>query len=227
MQNSNQKGGAFLLVKKAGNRYNSHKARAAESRPGGGSPQYPYMAVEEKTDMEKYKKTGQECAMGQGKTGQGDCRKTVQDSQTEQVYIIRSQHINPEGRLFGGYLMQWIDEMAGIVSRRHSGKSVTTASIDNLNFKAGAYQNDMIVLVGRLTYVGRTSMEVRVDTYVEDYNGIRRSINRAYLVMVAMDENGNPDKVPGLMLRTEAERAEWAAGEKRYRLRKQRRAEGF
>lgn len=165
--------------------------------------------------------------MEQGKTIQTDCMKTVQDSQTEQVYIIRSQHINPQGRLFGGYLMQWIDEMAGIVSRRHSGKSVTTASIDNLSFKAGAYQNDMVVLVGKLTYVGRTSMEVRVDTYVEDYDGKRKNINRAYVVMVAMDENENPVKVPGLVIETEAERAEWLAGEKRYQLRKQRRVEGF
>ena len=153
--------------------------------------------------------------------------KRVQDSQTEQVYIIRSQHINPQGRLFGGYLMQWIDEMAVIVSRRHSGKSVTTASIDNLSFKAGAYQNDMVVLVGKLTYVGRTSMEVRVDTYVEDYTGKRKSINRAYIVMVAIDEEGNPVEVPGLMIESEAEQAEWLAGEKRYKLRKQRRAEGF
>ena len=133
--------------------------------------------------------------------------KKVGDSRTEQVYVIRSQHINPQGRLFGGYLMQWIDEMAGIVSRRHSGKMVTTASIDNLNFKAGAYQNDMIVLVGRLTYVGRTSMEVRVDTYV--------------------DEKGNAVEVPGLELASEAEQAEWLGGEKRYQLRKRRREEGY
>lgn len=156
-----------------------------------------------------------------------EIKKKVQDSKTEQVYVIRSQHINSQGRLFGGYLMQWIDEMAGIVSRRHSGKIVTTASIDNLNFKAGAYRNDMVVLVGKITYVGHSSMEVRVDTYVEDYNRVRKSINRAYIVMVAIDGEGKPVKVPGLEIRTETERAEWDGGEKRYKLRKQRRVEGF
>ena len=39
--------------------------------------------------------------------------KKVGDSRTEQVYVIRSQHINPQGRLFGGYLMQWIDDWPG------------------------------------------------------------------------------------------------------------------
>lgn len=153
--------------------------------------------------------------------------KKVQDSSTEQVYVIRSQFINGYGRLFGGYLMQWIDEIGGTVSRRHSGREVTTASIDNLNFKAGAYQNDMVVLVGKMTYVGRSSMEIRVDTYVEDYNGMRRSINRAYIVMVAIDENGKAVEVPGLEISTEEEKAEWIGGEKRYNLRRKRRAEGY
>ena len=153
--------------------------------------------------------------------------KTVEDSKTEQVYIIRSSHINGFGRLFGGQLMQWIDELAGIVCRRHSGMGVTTASIDNLNFKKAAYQNDMIVLVGKLSYVGRTSMEVRVDTFIEDEQGIRRSINRAYVVMVAIDQVGRPVPVPELHLSNEEEEFEWQGGEKRYHLRKARRMEGY
>lgn len=148
--------------------------------------------------------------------------KRVQDSATEQVYIIRPRHINPQGRLYGGCLMQWIDEMAGIVSRRHSGKMITTAAVDSLDFKAGAYQNDMVVLTGRLTYVGRTSMEVRVDTYIEDYQGKRKLINKAYLVMVAVDENGVPVEVPGLRIESEAEQKEWQGAERRFQLRKQR-----
>ena len=153
--------------------------------------------------------------------------KKVSDSRTEQVYIVRSQHINGYGRLFGGILMQWIDELSGIVCRRHSNMTVTTASIDNLSFEAPAYQDDMIVLEGKLTYVGTTSMEVRVDVYVEDMQGIRSIINRAYIVMVAIDENGHPVPVPGLDLETENERYEWQSGEKRYQLRKTRRKEGY
>lgn len=154
-------------------------------------------------------------------------RKKVKDSMTEQVYIVRSTYINGYGRLFGGQLMQWIDELAGIVCIRHCGATVTTASIDNLNFKAPAYQNDMIVLVGKMTYAGRTSMEVRVDTYIEDEHGMRKSINRAYVVMVAIGKDGKAVEVPGLDIETEEERAEWQGGEKRYELRKQRRKEGY
>ena len=65
--------------------------------------------------------------------------KRVEESRTENTYLIMKKHINCYGRLFGGVLMQWIDEMAGIVARRHAGTIVTTACVDNLNFKAGAY----------------------------------------------------------------------------------------
>ena len=123
--------------------------------------------------------------------------------------------------------MQWIDEMAGIVARRHAGTIVTTACVDNLNFKAGAYLGDVVVLIGKMTYVGRTSMEVRIDTYVEDADGTRKIINRAYEVMVALDENDNKVEVPGLIVETESEKAEWLGGEKRYALRKERRREGY
>lgn len=154
-------------------------------------------------------------------------QKQVEDSRTENTYLIMPKHINGYGRLFGGILMQWIDEVAGIVAHRHAGSIVTTACVDNLNFKAGAYLGDTVVLVGRVTYVGKTSMEVRVDTYAEDADGTRRMINRAYEVLVALDENEKKIEVPGLIVETEAQRAEWIGGEKRYELRKQRRKEGF
>ena len=87
--------------------------------------------------------------------------KHMEDSRTENTYLIMNKHINGYGRLFGGVLMQWIDEMAGIVAYRHAGTIVTTACVDNLNFKAGAYLGDTVVLIGKLTYVGRKSRVAR------------------------------------------------------------------
>ena len=153
--------------------------------------------------------------------------KKVSESMTEQQYLIRPTHINHYGRLFGGQLLYWIDELAGIVAIRHSGAIVTTAAIDNLQFQAPAHQGDMIVLQGQVTYVGRSSMEIRVDTFTESLDGNRKMINRAYIDMVAIDENGKPVPVPGLIIETEEQKAEWNAAAKRKELRKQRRQEGF
>jgi len=153
--------------------------------------------------------------------------KKVEDSMTEQQYLICPAHINHYGRLFGGQLLKWIDELAGIVAIRHCGGTVTTAAIDNLQFQAPAYTGDMIVLLGRVTYVGRTSMEIRVDTYREALDGTREIINRAYMDMVAINCKGQPEEVPELLLETEEQRQEYEAARKRKALRKQRRKEGF
>ena len=153
--------------------------------------------------------------------------KKVSDSYTEQIQILMPEHINGYRRLFGGKLVEWIDIVAGVVARRHSGCNVTTACIDNLNFKAPAHVNSTILLKGKVTYVGNTSMEVRVDTYVEELNGETVHINRAYLVMVALDENENPVRVPELITETVEEKQEWNSGEKRAILRKQRRLENY
>ena len=119
--------------------------------------------------------------------------RTVQDSIVETVHMVRPNHMNAAGRLFGGMLMQWLDEVAGLVAKRHTRSNVITASVDNLRFIHGAYNGEMVVIIGKVTYVGNTSMEVRVDTYVEHLeDGMRHPINRAYFTMVALDENDRP-----------------------------------
>ena len=148
--------------------------------------------------------------------------KTVDDSRTETVYLVRPTHLNGANRLFGGILMQWIDEVAGIVAKRHSMCNVTTASVDNLTFLKGAYQGDMVVIKGKMTWVGSSSMEVCVDTYVENPNGQRHRINNAHFMMVALDEHDKPMKVPRLILQTEDEELAWQHGEERRRIRIQR-----
>ena len=151
--------------------------------------------------------------------------KTVDDSRTETIHVVRPNHLNGANRLFGGILMQWIDEVAGVVAKRHAMCNVTTAAVDNLTFLHGAYQNDMVIIRGKLTWVGNTSMEVCVDTYVENLSGVRRRINNAHFMMVALDENDSPTPVPKLKLQTEDEHLAWAHGEERRRIRNQRRAD--
>ena len=150
--------------------------------------------------------------------------KTVDESRVETVHLVMSGHLNGAGRLFGGILMQWIDEVAGIVAKRHSMCNVTTASVDNLTFLSGAYLGDMIVIKGKMTWVGSSSMEVCVDTYVENRQGERERINNAHFMMVALDENDRPVKVPGLKLQTEDEELAWSHGVERQRIRKMRKA---
>ena len=152
--------------------------------------------------------------------------KLVSDSHVEKEYFLMPKHSNGSGRLFGGQLLSWIDEVAGLVARRHSNHDVVTVAIDNLIFKSGAEIKDIVVIIGNITYVGKTSMEVRVDTYVENIDGKRTLINKAYFVMVALDKKQKPVKVPELRVSGASEKAEWDAGVKRAELRRVRRKEG-
>lgn len=146
--------------------------------------------------------------------------KEVSASYTEQVQILNQSNINGYKRLFGGQLMQWIDIVAAVTARRHCEHNVTTVLVDRLEFKKPAHANDMILLIGHVEYVGKTSMDVCVNTYIEELNGGKTLINTAHLVMVALDENDCPTEVPRLILRTDKERADWDAAKKRRELRK-------
>lgn len=116
--------------------------------------------------------------------------------------------------------MQWIDIVAAVTARRHCEHNVTTVLVDRLEFKKPAKANDTILLTGHVEYVGRTSMEVCVNTYIEELSGEKTLINTAHLVMVALDENDRPTEVPGLILKTEQERNDWEAARLRREVRK-------
>lgn len=156
-------------------------------------------------------------------------KRPVDFSKTQETYVLKYEDINGQQALFGGRLLGWIDELGGYAARRHAENNVVTCAIDNLSFKKGVGINQMLFMESRVTYVGRTSIEVRIDTYAESIHGIRTPINRAYIVYVAVgDDNVTPVPVRyGLEVRTEAERAEYLGALRRRRERAIRRQEGF
>lgn len=136
---------------------------------------------------------------------------------TTSVQIVLPQHCNgyKRPRLFGGQIMAWIDIVGAVAARRYTQRAVTTVCIDNLNFLNPAFLNDTVVQEAMVTWTGRTSLEVRVDSYVEQLNGERKRVNRAYVVFVAIDDEDNPVEVPPFEPKTEAEKREYAAALKR------------
>ena len=140
---------------------------------------------------------------------------------TTGVQIVMPQHCNgyEQPRLFGGQIMAWIDVVGAVAARRYTQKAVTTVCIDNLTFVKPAYLNDTVVQEAQVVWTGRTSMEVRVDSYVERLDGSRELINRAYLVFVALDAEGKPIPVPPFQPETPEESREYAAALSRREIR--------
>ena len=146
---------------------------------------------------------------------------------TTTVQIVMPQHCNgyKKPRLCGGQIMAWIDVIGAVAARRYTQKAVTTVCIDNLTFLKPAYLNDTVVQEAMVTWTGRTSLEVRVDSMVERLDGSRELINRAYAVFVALNEEDRPCPVPPFVPETEEEKTIYREAETRRRIRKSLSAE--
>ena len=132
------------------------------------------------------------------------------------VELVLPNDANTMGNVLGGRVLHWIDLAAAIVAHRHARIEAVTASMDEVSFLAPIRVGQMAVIAARMTYVGRTSMEIRVDVQSEDLmSGERRQTSTAYLTFVAVDKSGRPATVPPLLLETEEEKREARAAEAR------------
>lgn len=141
--------------------------------------------------------------------------KRRSDSFTTTVHVLNPANLNGYSRLFGGQLMSWMDIAAAVTARRHSECNVTTASVENLEFRAPAHGNETLVIEGFVCYTGRTSMDVCVQAFVESLSGVKKLVNRAHFIMVALDENERPTPVPGLLTETPEEQKDWEEARQR------------
>lgn len=143
------------------------------------------------------------------------------------VELVLPNDANTMGNVLGGRVLHWIDLAAAIVAHRHCRTEAVTASMDEVSFLAPIRVGQMAVIGARMTYVGRTSMEIRVDVQSEDLmTGERRQTSTAYLTFVAVDGDGHPADVPPLLLETEDEKREAKAAEARRSARLEHRASG-
>ena len=149
----------------------------------------------------------------------------VADSATEMTQLVLPQHANVHGSVLGGTVMHWIDLAAAVVANRHSRRPVVTAAIDEMAFHAPIQIGQLALIHARITLVDRSSMEICVEVESEDLlSGERRHTSTAYVTFVAIDPvTRRPVTVPALLLETDAERQEHAAGVERRRQRLERR----
>ena len=104
---------------------------------------------------------------------------------------------NPNGRLFGGQLVAWMDKAAGYAAIRCARNQVVTAAIKEITLHVPVNQGDMLEFTATVVRVGRTSMDVRVDVVREDaVAGTRESCTTGHFVMVSVDADGKPVAVP-------------------------------
>src|ERR1039457_1523702 len=128
--------------------------------------------------------------------------KTVAESAAEMVEMVLPNDANPLGNLLGGKVMHLIDIVGGIAAHRHSHSQVVTVAVDNLDFLYPIRVGELVVLRACMTRAFRTSMEVEVKVYREDYlTGERQQTSSAFVTYVALDPTGKPQAIPPLIVR--------------------------
>ncbi|QIP16126.1 acyl-CoA thioesterase [Spirosoma aureum] len=98
--------------------------------------------------------------------------------------------------LFGGTAMQLMDEVAFITATRFARKRMVTVSSDKINFTKSIPAGTIIELVGRVDYVGNTSIRIAVEIYVEEmYSMERHQAIHGTFTFVALDEDKKPIRI--------------------------------
>ena len=133
--------------------------------------------------------------------------KTVKASRISIAQLMQPEHANNLGNVHGGWIMKLVDEAGALACMRHAQRRVVTVAIDSMVFHNPIKIGELVLLTAEVTYTGHTSMEAEVQVQAENpITGERTRTNNAYLVYVALDDNGKPVAVPSIIPETEDEK---------------------
>jgi acyl-CoA hydrolase len=117
----------------------------------------------------------------------------------ESYKVVRPEHLNHFGYLFGGFLLMWVDEISWIAaSRDYPGCSFVTVSMDKVEFRRGVHQGTVLRFDARQSSRGNTSVEYEVQVYADDLEtGAEEAIFSTHIRFVCLDGKGVKMGLPG------------------------------
>jgi len=145
-----------------------------------------------------------------------DGAQSARASEISLNQLMLPEHANALGNVHGGVIMKMVDEAGAIAAMRHAHKPCVTIAIDSMTFKQPVHLGQLLVCQARVTYVGKSSIEVQVLVHAE--NLLTREVthtNSAYVVYVSLGADGKSTGAPPLLLETEEDRTLFAAGQQR------------
>ena len=142
--------------------------------------------------------------------------KPMRSSRINIAQLMHPEHANLLGNVHGGWIMKLADEAGAIACMRHAQRRVVTVAIDSMVFRNPIKIGDLVLLSAEVTYTGHTSMEAEVQVQAENpITGERTHTNTAYLVYVALDDEGKPTPVPPIKAETEDEKRKMESAKER------------
>jgi uncharacterized protein (TIGR00369 family) len=132
--------------------------------------------------------------------------RPASDSEVSLAQVMDVGDANLSGNVHGGVIMKLVDTAAGLAAHKHCRGRVVTVAMDEMSFLEPVFLGEVVTVRAMVNDVGRTSMEVGVRVDAENYyTGRKVHTSSAYLVFVALDQEGKPRPVPPLVAETETE----------------------
>ena len=129
--------------------------------------------------------------------------REVNYSRTTLNELMVPAYANFGGKIHGGILLSLMDKLAYACASKHAGNYCVTVAVENVEFLEPVDVGEMVNMFASVNYVGQTSMVVGIKVIAENFRlGTVKHTNTSYFTMVAKDDNGQPSKVPGLILET-------------------------
>lgn len=145
--------------------------------------------------------------------------RTAEHSRTVMTDLVLPSETNPLNNLFGGELLARMDRAASISARRHSRRIVVTASVNHVAFNKAVPLGSVVTVEAKVSRAFKTSMEIFIDVWVEDReSGNRSKANEAIYTFVAVDETGQPVRIPELVPETDLEKSRFKGALRRKQL---------
>lgn len=116
----------------------------------------------------------------------------------ESYKVVRPEHLNHYGYLFGGFLLKWVDELTWIAaSRDYPGCRFVTVGMDRVEFHRSVRQGTVLRFEAQRSEVGRTSVQYAVAVYADDLEtGAEELIFSTRVSFVCLDGQGRKTPLP-------------------------------
>ena len=122
-----------------------------------------------------------------------DFQEKINQSETRIFKVVFPNTTNHYDTLFGGTVMQLMDEVAFITATRFCRRKVVTVSSSKIDFNHSIPADTIIELVGRVVKVGNTSIDIRVQIFKEEmYEEGRKKAIEGFFTFVAIDDDRKP-----------------------------------
>ena len=145
--------------------------------------------------------------------------KNPSESRTVQTEIVLPNDTNNLNNLMGGRLLHWMDIAAAVCAQRHCGRTCVTAAVNNVSFGHPIPRASIVTLEANISRSFSSSMEVIIDVWTEDtQSGANTKCNEAIYTFVAVDNMGNPVKVPEVTPESKIEKSRYDAALRRRQL---------